>query len=163
MQIAQASHRPLPVARRRNLIVKDLPDETLIYDLDSDQAHCLNHTAALVWKNCDGSKNVSQLRALVEKESSGEVPEEVIWLALDQLEKFHLLGKVPDRPTYLAAMNRRELVRRFGAALAVPLVVSIVAPTAQAQGSPGCHNQTCVDSSQCCPQHPVCSAANKCK
>ena len=163
MQIVQELERPLPVARRTNLIVKELPDETLIYDLDSDEAHCLNQTAALVWKNCDGRKNVSQIRAWIEKESSAEVPEEVVWLAIAQLEKFNLLDKVPDRPAYPAAINRRVLVRRFGAALAVPLIVSIVAPTAQAQGSPGCHNQACVDSSQCCPQHPVCGPANKCK
>ncbi len=59
MEIARNSKQPLPVARHKNLIVKELPDETLIYDLDSDKAHCLNQTAALVWKNCDGTRSAS--------------------------------------------------------------------------------------------------------
>ena len=46
------NNRPdqLPRARTSELIVKELPDETLVYDLANDKAHCLNHTAALVWK-----------------------------------------------------------------------------------------------------------------
>ena len=57
----------VPKARQEQLIVKELPDELLIYDLQSDKAHCLNETAALVWKNCDGHKTVEQLRELMEE------------------------------------------------------------------------------------------------
>jgi len=46
------NHHPaqLPLARKDQLIVKEVDDEVLVYDLKTDQAHCLNKTAALVWK-----------------------------------------------------------------------------------------------------------------
>ncbi len=163
MEIVHESQQPLPVARTKNLIVKELPDETLIYDLDSDKAHCLNQTAALVWKNCDGKCDVHQLRKLIEKESSFAVPEEVVWMALNQLTRFQLLEKVPERPSPLTGMHRRELVRRFGVTLSLPLIISIVAPTALAQGSPGCKNQICASDADCCPQNPDCGNSGKCK
>ncbi len=40
----------LPHGRKDGLVVKELGNETLVYDLERDEAHCLNQTAALVWK-----------------------------------------------------------------------------------------------------------------
>ena len=40
----------LPRAHTDGLVIKELPNETLVYDLKTDEAHCLNQTAALVWK-----------------------------------------------------------------------------------------------------------------
>src|SRR5207302_9341317 len=37
-----------PTAREEALVVEDLADETLVYDLDRDKAHSLNATAAAV-------------------------------------------------------------------------------------------------------------------
>jgi len=136
MQLAQDLKQPLPVARTRNLVVKELSDETLIYDLDSDEAHCLNQTAALIWKNCDGNTSVSGLRGLIEKEIDLAVPEEVVWLALDQLEKSRLIEDVPPKPQVLVGMRRRQLIKTLGiATIALPMIISIVSPTALAQGS----------------------------
>ena len=39
-----------PVARKSGLVVQEMPDEVLVYDLNSNKAHCLNQTAASVWK-----------------------------------------------------------------------------------------------------------------
>jgi hypothetical protein len=135
----------LPVARRKNLIIKELPDETLIYDLDTDKAHCLNQTAALVWKNCDGRKTVSELRALLDEGASTQVPEEMVWLALDKLRKFDLLAQVPARPVGLSGVKRRELVKHIGlAALALPIIMSVSAPTSAQAGSPcSCTTNNC--------------------
>ncbi len=33
-----------PSARRKDLIIEELPDEVLVYDLNTDRAHCLNKT-----------------------------------------------------------------------------------------------------------------------
>ena len=152
-----------PLARTDSLIVKELPDETLVYDRERDKAHCLNTTAALVWKNCDGRKTIAQLQELMEKEAGSPVPEEMIWLALDQLENFKLLSDAPIKPLELTGMSRRNLVKRIGfAALALPLIISISAPTAQAQASgqppggccnnPGqCASGSCVNGGSCVP------------
>ncbi|MBC8032272.1 MAG: PqqD family peptide modification chaperone [Pyrinomonadaceae bacterium] len=66
---------------------RELADETLIYDLATDQAYCLNLTAARVWKNCDGERTVAQLGELLKVDADAPVPDDIIWLALDQLEK----------------------------------------------------------------------------
>lgn len=143
-----------PTARRDSLIVKELPDETLVYDIECDKAHCLNATAALVWKNCDGLKTTAQLREVLEQEAGCPVPQEMVWLALHQLENFNLLTHA-EKPFQLPGMSRRSLVKRIGfAALAVPVIISITAPPAQAQASglpPGA----------CCDNHNQC-ASNDC-
>jgi hypothetical protein len=156
MQIAHASARPLPVARRRNLIVKELPDETLIYDLDSDEAHCLNQTAALVWKNCDGTRSAGELANLLEDELGASVPEGVVWLALDQLERFKLLSDPLAKPRHLQGTSRRDVIRSLGiaAAVSIPVITSIIAPTPAQAASCGSasgrdHDCPCTSSSEC--------------
>jgi len=151
----------VPKARQEQLIVKELPDELLIYDLKHHQAHCLNETAALVWKNCDGRKTVDQLRELMEDNAGSPVPEEMVWLALDQLETFKLLDEAALKPAQFAGMTRRDMVRRVGiAAIALPVILSIVAPTAQAQASGLPPGACCVQKSDCasnsCNQSPTC-------
>jgi len=139
MQIAQELERPLPVARRQRLIVKELPDETLIYDLDSDEAHCLNQTAALVWKNCDGTRSARDLASLLSVELGRAFPEEVVWLALDKLQQFELLSEPISRPPHLAGISRRQLIRTLGiaAAVSIPAIITIVAPSAVQAASCG--------------------------
>ena len=39
----------MPRARQDELVVEELQDETLVYDLERHKARCLNRTAALVW------------------------------------------------------------------------------------------------------------------
>lgn len=153
-----------PLARQKSLIVKELPTETLVYDLETDKAHCLNETAARVWKSCDGRQTVTQLRELMEKESDSPVPEEMVWLALEQLEKFKLLETPVKQPSHLSSMSRRQMIRLAGgAAIAVPVITSILAPhPAQAQSllpSGAC----CTSPNQCqsnsCSQNPICASS----
>lgn len=160
----------LPLAREARLIIKELDGEVLVYDLDSDKAHCLNQTAALIWKLCNGKRTVAQLRELIERETALASPEEVVWLALDQLEKFRLLESVPSKPPSLAGMKRRQIIKTFGiAAVALPVIVSIVSPTAVSAGSkmaPGgcCDGNGNCESNSCVPQTPpiTCPLARVC-
>ena len=153
--------KALPLARKASLVVKEVDDETLVYDLKTDEAHCLNSTASRVWKSCDGENSVSDIAAQLGSAGQPPVDENVVWLALDQLEKFKLLDESPAKPSMLAGMNRRQMVARLGlAAVALPAIVSIVTPHASAQASPppippgGC----CVSPNQCvsqtCQQEP---------
>ncbi len=50
----------MPRARQDELVVEELSDETLVYDLKRHKANCLNRTAALVWQDCDGQTSVAQ-------------------------------------------------------------------------------------------------------
>jgi len=149
----------LPVARTESLIVKEVDGETLVYDLTTDKAHCLNETAARVWKNCDGRKSVSEISEALSVESNTSVKDEVVWLALDQLEKFKLLDEAPARPGFLASMTRRQIVARIGvAAVTLPMIISIVSPAAHAQGSVAGPGSCCINPSDCvsgqCNQDP---------
>ena len=158
-----------PKARKDRLIVKELPDETLVYDLDSDLALCLNTTANAVWKNCDGLQSITDIGKSLEKEMGKRVDEDLVWLALDQLEEHKLLAVAPAK----SGIGRRKVLRRLGVtALALPAIVSIVVPTAHAQAScinPGgrAPGAACGSPNQCCLDHcctpATCSPNNTCR
>jgi hypothetical protein len=146
--------QPLPRARRANLVIKELANETLVYDEDTHEAHCLNQTAAFIWKHCDGRTSVAQLGRLLDKETKSANPEQMAWSAIQQLEKSHLLESPVLRPADVPRMSRRELMRGLGiaAAVAVPLVTSIVAPTAAEAASIACSpfGGPCTSDANCC-------------
>ena len=141
-----------PRARAEGVVVRELPDEVLVYDLDTHRAVCLNSTAAQVWRLCDGRRTTADIRKALEKSSGGPVPEELVWLALEQLGRDSLLDTRPPRPAELAGLSRRELIKRVGlAALALPVVSSIVAPTAvEAAASCLPSGSATTDCAKCC-------------
>ena len=119
----------LPLARTDQLVVQELPDEVLVYDLERHAAHCLNKASAAVWRGCDGRTTVAEMTRRLAREFDAPVGEDVVWLALGQLRRYRLLeegsGGVP-----LQKVSRRDLVRKYlPAALAVPLILSVPAPT----------------------------------
>lgn len=59
MDPTTSSH--IPRARSKGLLVEHLDDETLVYDLSSHEAHCLNKAAAHVWGMADGEYTVAQI------------------------------------------------------------------------------------------------------
>ena len=146
-----------PNARKEDLIVRELTDEVLVYDLNRDKAHCLNETAALVWKLCDGQTTVAEMSRVMRGQLRTPVDERVIWLALDQLERSHLLQSSVKRPTRKRRMPRREMMRKLGwAAASLPVVVSIVAPLAVQAATCRVVGQCCKPGSMdksldCCP------------
>ena len=157
-----------PVARKQGLVIQELPDEVLVYDLDRDRAHCLNSTAAFVWQRCDGKHTTAQIARTLGRQFDCAVDEKIIWLALDQLGKNHLLDRQPAPPPTLMGMNRRAMVRALGlaAAVAVPVVASIVAPT-PAQAATGLPDgSSCVSNSDCastCCQASLCRPLPNCQ
>ena len=142
-----------PRARTEGLVVRELADEVLVYDRDRDKAHCINQTAALVWKYCDGKTSVSNMALRLERELKTErVDEKIVWYALDQLGKDHLLEESAAPPAMLAGMTRREMVRVLGVAavVAVPLITSIVAPTPAQAATCLTPGSVCTGPSFCC-------------
>ncbi len=132
----------IPVARKEGLVIQEMSDEVLVYDLDSNKAHCLNQTAATVWKSCDGKNSVSDISKLFGSQSGKAVNEDLIWLAIDQLNEKNLLaGEISAK---YAGDNRREIIKKVGLAalVALPLVTSLVAPKSVSAQSrclnPGC-------------------------
>lgn len=142
----------MPHARRSRLVVRELADETLVYDVEGHRAHCLNPTAALVWGLCDGENTVPRIAEKMGERLSARVPEELVRLALDQLADRGLLAPGDARPATANPIPRRAMVRRLGlaAAIALPLVTSIISPTPAMAQSP------CTETS--CPPGTTCQA-----
>ena len=119
-----------PIAKKEGLVIQELNKEVLVYDLDTHKAHCLNESAAMVWKNCDGAKNIGEIADLFSKESGSRVNEDFVWLAIDQLNELNLLEQKVAAD--FKGQNRREVLKRIGLAtvIALPIVSSLVAPQA---------------------------------
>ncbi len=151
-----------PQARQEGLIVQQMPDEVLVYDLERHQAHCLNRTAALVWQHCDGQTAVPQIARHLGKELKTTVKDEVVYLALDQLGKDHLLEERVMLPAEMKGISRRELMRRVGLATAValPVIVSIVSPTSANAVTCIASGQPCNPNVVCCTTLSTCNAGN---
>ena len=117
-----------PVARESGLVIQETGEEVLIYDLNSNKAHCLNRTAAFVWKSCNGKNDIENITGLVAKEFSQPVEEDLIWLALDQLSKESLL-EAPVK-SKVDGISRRDVIKRIGfaATLALPVVAMLSFP-----------------------------------
>jgi hypothetical protein len=152
-----------PLARDEGLVVEELGDEVLVYDLDADRAHCLGATASRVWRACDGASTVARIAI-----ATGIDPADVE-RAVDELAGCALLAAPAP------GMSRRDLGIRVmkGAMVAasVPLIVSIAAPApAEAitdvafcrqftgNGCGQCHQ----NSPRCCCCEPSGGAAKDC-
>lgn len=146
-----------PKMRAQGLVIDDLPDEVLVYDLETHQAHCLNQTAARVWRSCDGRTTPAQIAAQLSLEFNSPCSEEVVWFAIRQLERQHLLEQPVAWPPQFAKVTRRQVIRNLGlaAAIAVPVISSLVAPTA-AEAS------TCVPTGQPCSTTIACCSVLGC-
>ena len=146
-----------PQARKEGLVVQELEDEVLVYDQDRHKAHCLNETAAAVWKHCDGKTTVDEISALLEKQLRMPVDKDVLEFGLDQLEKAQLLEEPISGASNGKAMSRREVMRRIGvgAAVALPLVTSIIAPKAAQAANCTPNGQACTVNANCCSNNCV--------
>ena len=121
-----------PAKRTDGLVVTELQDEVLVYDLERHRAHCLNPTAAFVFRRCDGRTSVSAARACVPLRG----PRAGRGVA-------RLAGPGASRPGASAAdaarqcagsghgLSRRELIRRAAvlSGLLLPAITSALAPT----------------------------------
>jgi hypothetical protein len=152
-----------PTARQQGLVVQELPDETLVYDIDSNKAHCLNRSAAFVWRSCDGSNSVADIVNQFELNGGGKVTEDFVWLAIDQLNDNNLLeAGVPLR---FQGQSRRQVLKTIGLAsvAALPVIASLVAPPS-ALGSVSC---ACQSPAECanrtgCPSIVFCNTGGVC-
>src|SRR5438552_18912658 len=95
-----------PKARQNALVVQEMSDEVLVYDLDTNKAHCLNSSAALVWRSCDGTRSVADIVLEFERSGAGEVSEDFVWLAIDQLNENRLLEE--DVTPRFSGQSRRQ-------------------------------------------------------
>lgn len=125
-------------ARSERLLVEEIADDLVVYDLDNDHAHALNRTVALVWRKCDGERIVGAVATELSEELGMVITPLVVQDALEQLAAADLLEtEVTERH----GMSRRQLLVKAGlTAAALPVLTSILAPTAAAAASAGTAN-----------------------
>jgi hypothetical protein len=135
---------PTPKAKTAHLIVREIDDETLVYDVSRHAATCLNDFAAKVWRRCDGRTSVADIA-----DALGE-DERAVWLALHRLNKSKLLVEEIALPADMrTGKTRREIAGQLGFGAAVAAVSSIVMTTA-AHASCVASEFACTSNSQCC-------------
>ena len=168
------THRPAPpvnpLARTADLVVTDAGSDTLVYDLRAHRAHSLDEYSTRVWRLCDGSRDVTAIAAALAAALAGaptigepDAPldpalgESLVEYAIERLAAASLLTR---EPASASRLSRRELLRRGAAAgltLAVPAVLSVLAPsTLQSQAS-GCKGSICFSNAECCALNSKCT------
>jgi hypothetical protein len=147
----------IPSARKDGLVVQTLGSEVLVYDTERHKAHSLNANAALIWGHCDGKRTLNDLTALLKAENSErnlnvDQSRDLVLVALDQLEDADLLETKFDLSAGFKRMSRRQLMKAAGVAalVAIPVVSSIVAPTAAHAATCLPSGAGCTTSAQCC-------------
>ena len=121
-----------PMGRKDNLVVQEIDGEVLIYDLTENKAFCLNETSALVWQACDGTKSAAEISQFISQKLNLPANEDLVWFALDQLKKEKLIENSEEIPNHFAGVSRREVIKKIGlgSMVALPIVASMIAPTA---------------------------------
>lgn len=152
-----------PTARKAGLVIQEMPGEVLVYDLDTNKAHCLNETAAFVWKSCDGNTSIQDMAGILATQTGKSVNEDLIWLAIDQLSENRLLEK--EITSSFSGQSRREAIKKIGMAsmIALPIIASLVAPqSALAVGSCSCISPGDCPAQTTCPSTTNCNPSGIC-
>ena len=148
-----SERKSLPKSRSNaDLVIEELPDELLVYDTRRKKAHCLNRTAALVFRACDGRTTIDEAVALLAKAGLSGTPE-LVELAVADLESAHLVLRPEGIATETLRRSRRRMLKQLGiavgASLAIPLVQSIVAPSIAQAASLLASGSPCTSGPQC--------------
>jgi len=153
-----------PNARKADLVVQETGDEVLVYDLTTNKASCLNDTSAFVWQNCNGENSIADIATALGRKTNQAVNDDFVWLAIDQLAKNGLLEDKVSSNEIFSGMSRRDVIKKvgLGAMIALPIVSSLVAPTAASAASVCGTACTCPNGSGTNCSHPACAAPSAC-
>ncbi len=149
-----------PTARLSHLVIQQVSDELLVYDMAKHQAFCLNPTAAHVWQKCDGAATVADI---ADGLSRNETARDLVWLAIEQFADAGLLEGA--RPRCSDRRSRRHAIKALAltAMMTVPIVSTIATPKDNRGSMSVC---VCTGSGDCarpgCPSPPNCGPVGIC-
>ena len=127
-----------PIRQTHDLICEEVSGECVIYDGRQKKAHHLNSTLTWIWNRCDGDTTIEALTAAFNNDFNVTNGRHVVLTGLQQLNAHDLLENHIHISDVVAAdktsVSRRSMV--VGGSVLMPLVVSILAPTAEAAKSP---------------------------
>lgn len=154
------------ITRKDGVVTQEVDKEILVYDLGKNKAYCLNETSAIVYQMCDGERSVSEITEKVSSKLRKPVSEDLVWLAIDQLQKEQLVDTGVVAGERFVGLDRREVLRKIGLAsiVALPLITGVIAPPA-AHAASGCTPAACACSgpdnttiTSCAPGVGVCGS-----
>ncbi len=152
----------LPIARQSDIIVQNLDNELLIYNLKTNQAYSLNETSALIYQLCDGNRTIDQIVDEVNKQLKHKVNTDFVWYAIYHLQQNDLISETKPMKSGFEGISRREAVRKVGlATLAVlPFITMVTAPKAAAASSTCQIGDPCSNPSDCCFEQGIICPSN---
>ncbi len=115
-------------ARRGNLLSRKVGEETVIYDMDNDKALCLDKVSAIVWEASCDLNDMNELLNVLHRNGIEDADEQLVVLAIEQLNESNLLENSIDNETSQASiLPRRDVLRQLTmySAAALPLVTSL--------------------------------------
>ena len=126
-----------PKTRNENIVVQEMDNEILIYDLKENKAFCLNETSAMIWQLCDGKHSIAEMSLSLSKKLNQPMTDDLIWLALDNFKKDNLLEDSQKFEIDFNGLTRRQVVKKIGfsSLIVLPVIASLVAPAAAATAS----------------------------
>jgi Coenzyme PQQ synthesis protein D (PqqD) len=122
-----------PKARKDNLLVEEVGGELLIYDVTSDRAHCLNESAAAIWRHCNGTRSPETLASHLFPKLAASEAKRVVAVGIERLRRRRLIeGSMALMPA--TDLSKRELLKKVAilaaaAGVVAPLIKTVVAPT----------------------------------
>lgn len=150
-----------PVSRKTDIVVQELENEVLIYDLNANKAFCLNESSAIIWQECDGTKTIAEISQAVGRKLNSNISQEFIWLALEQFRKDKLISDDFEDifENFFEGISRRDVIRKVALAsiVALPVVASLTAPTSVNAQSGAC---MCINPGGCITQTSCSSTVN---
>ena len=126
-----------PKTRNENIIVQEMENEILIYDLNNNKTFSLNETSALIYLLCDGKQSITEISRSLSKKLNQPISEDLVWLALDSFKKDNLLENNDQFEIDFKGLSRRQVIKKIGfSSLAtLPVIASVTAPAAAAAAS----------------------------
>lgn len=149
-----------PIARNEGLVVQELADEILVFDLSTKRAHCLNSSAAFIWQRCDGKHSIDEIGRELALRGYGRVNNEFVWLGVTQLNDSNLLAQ-PASPEF-SVLPRRDLLKQaaLASSMVLPVAVSLAIPVNALAVASSC---VCVNNATCTqPSRAVCLSITTC-
>ena len=131
----------MPLARREGLLIEDVADESVVYDVAAGRAHALSRVSGQVWRECDGEATAAGIAARLSIEA------EVVDTALGQLLAAGLLAEADAGDS--KGFSRRQLMKGVGvmgvAGVLLPAIQTVAVPTmAVAQTNTCCTNASLI-------------------
>jgi hypothetical protein len=136
---------------REGLLRHPLGDQVLVYDRTRDRIHLLDRVTASVVDSLERGDTAAGIATQLEQRMNSNGGEDLLALALDELEKAELTENNVPTPVRIADVTRREILRRFamvGAAVLVPTIITLTPNTASGQASVGC-GSACTSTASC--------------